>query len=89
LQKYYTYIAYNESNTLQDIGTTNNLKRRFKLFNLKYSCICKLVYFEEHLSSKEANLREDELLQLHETILAELVKSTNPMIIDLNTNNDE
>ena len=44
---------------------------------------CKLVYYEEFETSREANRRDDELTDLHESIIKELIQSTNPMTLDL------
>ena len=85
MQKYFTYIAYNKNNNLLEIGTTNNISRRFRLIDIKYNHNCKLVFIEDFQSSKEANCREDELLNLNGAVIEELVKSTNPMLIDLMT----
>ena len=86
MSNYYTYIAYSKTNNLREIGVTNHLKRRFKLLNLRYDEteeICKLVYYEIFDDSKEARNRENELNELHTTIIDKLVEDTNPMLVDL------
>lgn len=80
---YYTYIAYNKSDVIRDIGTTNNLRRRCKLFSLKYKNAYKIVYFEEFPNSKDATLREEELKKIHKSVIEELVTENNPMLINL------
>lgn len=84
---FYTYIAYFKEDTFQSIGVTSDLKRRFKLLkqigSKKQSSCCKLVYYEEFQSSDKATKRENELLELHETVLNELVEEANPMLVDL------
>jgi len=84
---YYTYIIYKNDNSLLHIGVTNDLSRRLKLIKIKYTYCCKLVYYEEFTSSAEATNRENKLLQIHETLIEELVKETNPMLINLSLKN--
>lgn len=89
MEVFYTYIAYNTSNDIIDIGTTLDLKRRLKLFKLKRQCACKIVYIDAYNTSNEATKRENELLQYHKKIIRELVLSTNPLLVNLINNDNE
>ena len=84
---FYTYVAYTSINKFHSIGVSNNLSRRFKLLNqqLKNSQKdhYKLVYYEEYLISDNATNRENELNELHESLLQILVIESNPMLVDL------
>lgn len=84
---FYTYVAYNSINKFHSIGVSNNLFRRFKLLNqqLKNSQKdhYKLVYYEEFLNSDLATMRENELIELHESLLQILILESNPMLVDL------
>ena len=68
MNRYYTYILANKSDTTLYIGVTNDLERRVKEhrsgmipgFTQKYSCH-KLVYFEEFSDVEQAIAREKQL----------------------------
>lgn len=86
LKAFYTYIAYNQDDTMLGIGVTIDLKRRLKLLNLILkvkSDYWKLVYYEEFEDSAKASAHEDELNELSEKALRTLVEDRNPMLIDL------
>ncbi len=83
LDKFYTYIIYTGKDAFHSIGTTIDLSRRLGMMNQLAKCRLKLVYYEEYTGSEQAIRRENELLKLHHTIIDELVKDTNPMLINL------
>ena len=85
---FYTYIAYYNDNNFHSVGVTNSLLRRIKILcqlpdTAARKQSCKIVYYEEFDESKQATLRESELLKLPRQLVSELVLEANPMCIDL------
>ncbi len=82
---YYAFIAYDHRNKLFTIGVTNDLKRRLKNINAikKESGQVKIVYYEAFDNSRQASLKEDQWELMTEKDLTRLVKSNNPLLIDL------
>lgn len=64
---FYVYILKSEKDNKRYIGSTNDLKRRFKLhnqgkvFSTKKRIPLKLIYYEAYLSEKDARIREQAL----------------------------
>ena len=90
MNEYYVYILSNHTNTTLYIGVTNDLKRRLyehknKLiegFTEKYN-VNKLVYFEKTSDIKAAIQREKNLKKWKREWKLELIKKTNPHMVDL------
>ncbi len=82
---YYAFIAYNHRHKLFTIGVTNDLKRRLKNINAikKDSEQVRIVYYEAFDNSRQASLKEDQWELMTEKDLTRLVKSNNPLLIDL------
>ena len=86
----YIYIMSNKNLTTFYIGVTNNLERRVKEhksgigseFTSKYKLNC-LVYFEVISDIKKAIQREKQLKNWHREWKLELIKGTNPEMLDL------
>jgi putative endonuclease len=89
-RNYYVYIVTNKNNTVLYTGVTNNLVRRMhehktkfnKGFTAKYN-VCKLVYFEQFVSVKEAILREKRIKKWKREWKERLIREKNPEWIDL------
>ncbi len=92
-RNYYVYIVTNKNNTVLYTGVTNNLVRRMhehktkfnKGFTAKYN-VCKLVYFEQFVSIKEAILREKRIKKWKREWKERLIQESNPEWIDLACN---
>lgn len=87
---YYVYILTNFTNTTLYIGITNNLERRtleHKMesvpgFTKQYH-VTKLIYFEQCSRIEDAIVREKQLKNWHRDWKLNLIKSTNPKLLDL------
>lgn len=87
---YYVYILTNKVNTALYIGVTNNLERRvyehrntdFNIFTKRYK-IHKLVYFEEYKNINDAIAREKQLKNWHRDWKFNLIKETNPQLLEM------
>jgi putative endonuclease len=92
-RNYYVYIVTNKNNTVLYTGVTNNLVRRMhehktkfnKGFTAKYN-VCKLVYFEQFVSVKEAILREKRIKKWKREWKERLIQGKKPEWIDLACN---
>lgn len=90
MNKGYTYIVTNQLRTVLYIGVTSNLAGRILQhknddgcdFTKKYHCRY-LVYFEEFEKITEAIAREKQLKRWHREWKVNLIKSTNPKLLDL------
>ena len=80
---YYVYIAFSEENQFQSVGLSMNLPRRLKLLCAQTKNPCKIVYYEEFDTSKEATSRHKELSALPKQLIKELVLENNPMLVDV------
>ena len=79
---YFTYVAYYPKKKEYKVGVTLNIIRRKKILcNLFPEC--KIVYYEEFETSKEATDRENELLDLPKQLIKQLVLENNPDLSDL------
>jgi putative endonuclease len=93
-KNYYIYILTNLKNTVFYIGVTNNLEKRTHQhknkqldgFSKKYN-LDKLVYYEVVENSYSAIRREKQLKNWHRDWKINLIKSKNPIFIDLSKNN--
>ncbi|SMB98253.1 Excinuclease ABC C subunit domain protein [Hymenobacter roseosalivarius DSM 11622] len=84
---YYVYITTNPAKTVLYIGITNSLPQRMaqhydnrgtnQTFAGRYFCY-NLVYFEEHMDSKTAIARENELKGWTRAKKEALIASENP-----------
>lgn len=89
MNTYYVYIVGNERPTLY-IGITNNLQRRIYDhrqkqivgFTQKYN-LTKLLYYEVTNDVKEAIFREKQIKHWNREWKLNLIKSQNPLFIDL------
>jgi predicted GIY-YIG superfamily endonuclease len=79
---FYTHIAYYPKKNKFIIGVTLDIKRRKKILCKQFPD-CKIVYYEEFETSKEATERENELLDLPKQLIKELVLENNPELIEL------
>ncbi len=79
---YFTYVAYYPEKKDFRVGVTLNITRRKKIL-CNLSPDCKIVYYEEFETSKEATERENELLDLPKQLIKELVLENNPELCDL------
>ena len=90
LHQYYVYILTNKNNAVLYIGVTNDVKNRVlehknglnEGFTKKYQCN-KLVYFEAYQWIDEAIAREKQLKNWHKDWKINLIKTTNPDLLDL------
>ena len=85
------YIMTNKGNTTLYIGVTSDLKSRVwehknkvypNSFTSRYN-LFKLVYFENFTTIEEAISREKQLKRWHREWKYNLIKETNPEMIDL------
>jgi predicted GIY-YIG superfamily endonuclease len=86
MDSFFVYITVNCKNEIQDIGVTIDINRRFHFINKKsqeFNKACKLVYYEEYCNSEEAINRENQLNNLHSSLLQELIKDNNPAYANL------
>ncbi|MEO8513549.1 MAG: GIY-YIG nuclease family protein [Ignavibacteria bacterium] len=89
-EKYYVYILTNNHNKVLYTGVTDNVARRtfehqskyYNGFTKRYNAD-KLVYFEEHSNSSEANAREKQIKGWVRKKKIDLIDSINPDWVDL------
>ena len=87
---YYVYILTNFTNTTLYIGLTNNLERRtlehktesIPGFTKQYH-VTKLIHFEQFGRIEDAIAREKQLKNWHREWKLNLIKSSNPKLLDL------
>lgn len=92
MKRSYIYILTNKSKTTLYIGVTNNLQRRVLEhktslvdgFTKKYN-LNELMYFEEFSQIERAIAREKQLKKWHKEWKWNLIKETNPSLVDLST----
>ncbi len=90
MKSFFVYFLTNKGNTTFYIGVTGNIERRIyehkhkivKGFSSKYN-LTKLIYIEEYPNSIEAIAREKQLKNWHRDWKLNLIKQTNPTLIDL------
>jgi putative endonuclease len=90
---FYVYILTSHTKTVLYIGITNNLVRRIiehkfgygSIFTEKYK-LKHLVYFEKYQYSSSAIGREKELKNWRREKKINLIKTTNPLLLDLSQN---
>ncbi len=87
---YYVYILTNFTNTTPYIGVTNNLERRTLEHRsesipgfTKHYHITKLIYYEEFSRIEDGIAREKQLKNWHRDWKFNLIKSSNPKLLDL------
>ncbi|MEN9406992.1 MAG: hypothetical protein RLZZ455_208 [Candidatus Parcubacteria bacterium] len=93
VKHYFVYLAMNESNSVIDVGFTNDLVRRIhenkekllKGFTAKYH-INKLVYFEIFDDVNEAISREKKMKGGSRKKKIALIEENNPLYQDLSGN---
>jgi len=96
MDRAYVYILSNKNRTVLYIGFTIDLKRRIlehenkrgAKFTKRYS-VFDLIYFEEFNSKYEARLREHQLKNWHKEWKWNLIKKTNPNLINIFKNIDK
>jgi putative endonuclease len=90
MKESYIYILSNKNNTVLYIGVTSNLKERIEQhksgvgskFTIKYN-VHKLVYFETFTNINQAILREKQLKKWNKAWKWDLIKESNPDLVDL------
>jgi len=90
MKESYIYIISNKNRTVLYIGITSNLTRRIEAhknnigssFTKKYN-VSDLLYFEKFTAIEEAIKREKQLKKWNKDWKWDLIKSTNPNLIDL------
>jgi len=92
MNQYFVYILASKQNGTLYIGVTNNLIKRIyehqnnvvKGFTQKYS-VHTLVYYEIHIDSKEAIIREKQLKKWKRQWKIRLIEKENPLWKDLSS----
>jgi len=90
---FYVYILTNHTKTVLYIGITNNIIRRIiehkfgygSMFTEKYK-LKHLIYFEKYQYSSSAIGREKELKNWRREKKISLIKTVNPLLLDLSQN---
>jgi len=89
-RRFFVYILMNEGGTTLYIGVSNDLLRRLgehqdahgSGFTHAYS-VTRLVYYEEFKDVREALLREKQLKGWKREKKEDLIRATNPHLLDL------
>ena len=81
--KFYVYIVFYENNALHSVGVTTNLCERLKLLSHLEKKDLHLVYYEVFENSDLATRREDDLSSLGKSQIDGLIRSVNPLMVDL------
>ncbi|GAB1858638.1 GIY-YIG nuclease family protein [Flavobacteriaceae bacterium MHTCC 0001] len=94
MQLWYVYIMTNKKEGVLYIGVTDNIEERVKehklkvyprAFTAKYNCN-KLIYFEEFVNGREAEIRERQFKKWKREWKLKLIEVMNPSWMDLTLN---